>query len=143
MSGRAFLDTNVFVYNFDAGAPAHKRQVARRLIQNALQHRQTVVSDQVAQEFVNVARNKFATPLSVPDLQLLLQRIFDPLLVVHSSLDLFRDALDIHARFQISWYDALIVASAASAGCSVLYSEDLPHGAKIAGVKIENPFRVS
>ena len=141
MSGKAFLDTNVFLYNFDAGAPAPKRLAARRLIEDALQRRQTVISYQVIQEFVNVARTKFAKPISVPDLQLLVERVLAPLMTIQPSADLVRDALDIHARYQISWYDALIVAAAATANCSVLYSEDLQDGAKIGGVRIENPFR--
>jgi predicted nucleic acid-binding protein len=66
--------------------------------------------------------------------------VFRPLIVVNSSIELFREALGIHARHQISWYDSLIVAAASEAHCSILYTEDLQHGAKIGGVRIENPF---
>ena len=87
-----------------------------------------------------MARAKFAKSITVPDAQLLVERIFRPLLAIYPSAELFRDALDNHARFQISWYDALIVTAAAQARCSILYSEDFQHGARIAGVRIENPF---
>lgn len=141
MSGRAFLDTNIFVYNFDASATAGKRSVASQLIQDGLERGRCVISYQVIQEFLNVARSKFAVPLSVPDLQVVVRSILKPLLVVLPSPDLFCGALDIHVRYQISWYDSLIVAAAAEAGCSVLYTEDLQHGARLNGVTIENPFR--
>lgn len=40
----------------------------------------------------------------------------------------------------LAFYDALIVAAAADAGCPVLLSEDLQHGRKFGGVTIQNPF---
>jgi predicted nucleic acid-binding protein len=40
----------------------------------------------------------------------------------------------------LSFYDALIVAAAADAGCRVLLTEDLQHGRKFGGVTIQNPF---
>jgi predicted nucleic acid-binding protein len=43
-------------------------------------------------------------------------------------------------EWQISLWDALIVRSAAAAGCTLLLSEDLSHGAVFGGVRIENPF---
>jgi len=39
----------------------------------------------------------------------------------------------------ISFWDALILAAAASAGSSTLYTEDLNHGQVIMGVKVQNP----
>jgi predicted nucleic acid-binding protein len=53
---------------------------------------------------------------------------------------LFREALTIYKRHKLSWYDSLIMAAAVEAGCSVIYTEDMHHGAKIGGVRIENPF---
>jgi len=41
---------------------------------------------------------------------------------------------------RLSFYDALIVASAIEAGCNVLYSEDMQHGRAIGGLTIANPF---
>jgi predicted nucleic acid-binding protein len=64
-----------------------------------------------------------------------------PFLAVDSSIAQYSAALSICSRHQISWYDSLIVAAASEASCSVLYTEDLQHGAKINGVRIENPFR--
>ena len=41
---------------------------------------------------------------------------------------------------RISFWDALVIAAAESAKCSILYTEDLNHGQIIRGVRIENPF---
>jgi predicted nucleic acid-binding protein len=55
-------------------------------------------------------------------------------------------AADVGAAFRIedeariSFWDALIIASAAKAGAVRLLSEDLKAGQVIAGVRIENPF---
>lgn len=141
MSGKSFLDTNVFVYDVDKSAPREKRAVARGLIRDALEQRRGVVSYQVIQEFLNVATRKFSHPLAIPDARNYVTVVFQPLLAVQPSLDLFHEALDIGARYRISWYDSLILAAASKAKCTVLYSEDLSHGTKINGVRVENPFR--
>ena len=112
MSVRAFLDTNIFVYEMDETAPRAKRTIAHGLIRDALKHRQCVVSYQTIQEFLNVATRKFSTLMTIPDAQLYMNTVFQPLLAVHSSIELFGEALDISARYQLSWYDSLIVAAA-------------------------------
>ena len=144
MNAKAFLDTNIFLYDVDAAAPRAKRKIARDLIRDALKRRQNVVvSYQIIQEFLNVATGKFSTAITIPDAQRYLNTVFRPLLAVHSSVELFHAALDIGARYRISWYDSLVVAAAGEAKCSVLYSEDLSHGTKLNGVRIENPFRAN
>jgi predicted nucleic acid-binding protein len=143
MSDRAFLDTNVFVYDIDALAPAAKRKIAHDLIRDALTQRRSVISYQVIQEFLSVATRKFSGSITITDAQLYVNTVFRPLLGVHSSVELFHEALDLGARYRLSWYDSLIVAAASQARCSVLYTEDLDHGAKIHGVRIENPFRAA
>jgi predicted nucleic acid-binding protein len=49
-------------------------------------------------------------------------------------------ALDLHEKHALSYWDALIVASAHIAGCSVLLTEDMGNGDVLAGVKLINPF---
>jgi predicted nucleic acid-binding protein len=50
-------------------------------------------------------------------------------------------ALDLAERYRLAVYDAVIVAAASLAGCSVLYTEDLQHGQRIDGLVVRNPFR--
>ena len=49
-------------------------------------------------------------------------------------------AMEIEERYQLSFWDAMIVQAAESAGCEILYSEDFTHGREYEGVLIVNPF---
>jgi predicted nucleic acid-binding protein len=140
MSDRIFLDTNIFVYSVDAATGA-KAAIADNLIRRALAEQNAWISYQVIQEFLNVALRKFQVPLPVEQARRYLTTVFRSLGVVHSSLGLFSEATEICSRHRLSWYDSLILAAATEAGCSVLYTEDLQHGAKLNGILIENPFR--
>ena len=48
----------------------------------------------------------------------------------------------IEARYQLGFWDALIIASAQQQGCDSLLTDALPHGQQIDGVHILNPFTV-
>jgi predicted nucleic acid-binding protein len=139
MSGRFFLDTNIFVYSFDASSPKKAVQ-AKKLIRSAIETRGGIVSYQVVQEFFNVALRRFAKPMSGTDAEQYLATTFRPLLSVHSSLALYGEALRIGTRFRLAWYDSLIVASAIEGQCDLLYSEDFQNGQQIGSVMISNPF---
>jgi predicted nucleic acid-binding protein len=141
MSGRFFLDTNVFVYTFDASAPA-KASKAITLVRDAIKTRIGVISYQVVQEFFNVAMRRFESPMSAAEADQYLAATFRPLLAVHSSPALFGEALRLGSKFQLAWYDSLIVAAAIEAQCDVLYSEDLQHGQRLESVTVTNPFAI-
>jgi len=49
-------------------------------------------------------------------------------------------AVGLQRRYQINWWDALIVNSAIVLGCSVLWTEDLSNGQLYGSVMIRNPF---
>jgi len=139
MNGRYFLDTNVFVYSFDAGAPAKARR-ATELIRRAVATGKGIVSFQVAQEFFNVALRRFAQPMTVAEAEQYLATVFRPLLAVHSSQVLYAEALRLSDRYRLSWYDALIVAAAIEGQSSLLFSEDLQHGQRFGDLRVQNPF---
>jgi predicted nucleic acid-binding protein len=141
MSGRKFIDTNVFVYALDPAAPPKKLKSARALIRSAIADRDGVVSYQVIQELVNVALRKFTVPVAPADLGDFIDGSFRRMLIVHSSLELFHAALSIQTRYRLAWYDSIIVAAAVESGCASLYSEDLQDGARYGGVQVANPFR--
>lgn len=139
MNGRFFLDTNVFVYSFDASVPAKARR-ARQLIRRAVATRKGIVSYQVVQEFFNVALRRFAQPMTVPEAEQYLATVFRPLMAIHSSQALYGEALRLSGKYSLSWYDSLIVAAALEGESSVLYSENLHHGQRFGDLQIENPF---
>jgi predicted nucleic acid-binding protein len=139
MSGRFFLDTNLFVYTFDAQAPA-KAKKAAQLIRRAADTGEGIISYQVVQEFFSVAFRRFPQPMSVAEAEQYLITVLRPLLAVHSSPTIYFEALRIAEKHRISWYDSLIVAAALEGRCERLYSEDFQDGRKIEDLRIENPF---
>ncbi|MGC2185181.1 MAG: PIN domain-containing protein [Terriglobales bacterium] len=139
MSGRFFLDTNIFVYAFDTRSPA-KAKRATQLIRRAVDTGDGLVSYQVVQEFFNVAFRRFQHPMNVAEAEQYLITVFRPLLAVHSSPALYVEAMHIAGKYRLSWYDCLIVAAALQSQCSVLYSEDLQNGQEIENLRIDNPF---
>ena len=60
--------------------------------------------------------------------------------LIENRVAVFRDALDCQIEFQISFWDASILAAAIAAGASELWSEDFQNGRIYRGVKIVNPF---
>jgi predicted nucleic acid-binding protein len=48
--------------------------------------------------------------------------------------------LDVHRRFQLSFYDSLLIASALAQGCDYFVSEDLTHDQRIFSMRIIDPF---
>jgi predicted nucleic acid-binding protein len=67
--------------------------------------------------------------------------IYAALTVLRPSVDDLLAAIDLHRLHELSIWDALIVRSARSSGCRVLYSEDLQHGRSFDGVVVVDPFR--
>ncbi len=139
MSGD-FLDTNVIVYLFDETAP-DKSATARLIVSSALDEGSGVVSFQVVQEVLNVLTRKLRVVARPADARDFLRETLLPLWTVQPSAALYARALDLKDRLGIAFYDSLIVAAAQEAGCKRLLTEDLQHGQRIDGLRIENPFR--
>ena len=47
--------------------------------------------------------------------------------------------LDLEARYQISFWDALVIQAAQEGGAEILYSEDLSDGQRYGTVLVKNP----
>ena len=139
MSDRYFLDTNIIIYSFNEREPA-KQERAQNLIETGLKENHTMVSYQVVQEFINAAIRKFTVPMSHGDCRLFIDNVLSHFWEVYASRQLVNSALDLSERWQYSFYDALIIAAALEASCTVLYSEDLQHRQKIYSLQIINPF---
>lgn len=139
MSGRFFLDTNIFVYSFDPSA-APKARRAIQLIREGVATHQGVISYQIVQEFFNVSLRRFQPPMTVAEAEQYLSTIFRPMLSVHSSPALFAEALQLSHKHRVGWYDSLIIAAAVESQCSILFTEDLNHGQRFGAVQIQNPF---
>ena len=135
---REFVDTNVLVYAHDVSAGA-KRDRAQELLTSLWASGHGCLSIQVLQEFYVTVTRKVARPLDpgaaaqvVSDLGRWRTHAPQP----HDVLE----AIRLHGRNRISFWDAMILHSAAALECRVVWSEDLKPGRSSAGVFIENPF---
>ena len=136
MPGRVFLDANVLVYAQDAGS-AKKQQISREVIARLSSSADGVISTQVIQEFYVAATRKLGVPPLAAKGILKTFAVFE---TVQVSPALIQEAVDCSILNQLSFWDALILAAAAAAGCGVVLSEDLNPGQVILGVKVKNPF---
>lgn len=137
--GRAFFDTNIFVYSFDAAEP-EKRRKAALLVERHRDAGRLALSTQVLQEFFWVTTRTMRKPLSVEQARREVERLaeLDPLQV---DSRLVVNAIDRSRSAQISFWDGLVVEAALRAGCSTLYSEDLQDGWVVDGrLTVVNPF---
>lgn len=136
MRADAFVDTNILLYAISTDPEeAAKKQRAREIL--ALPD--WGLSIQVLQEFYVNATRPPQPAMRHEDAeaairQLLLRSVAD------NNAALLLDALRLKARYQLSYWDAAIVAAAMQLDASTLYSEDLQNGQEFEGVKVVNPF---
>lgn len=129
----AFLDTNVLLYLFSAD-PA-KADRAEELVAIG-----AVVSVQVLNEFVAVARRKLSMPWG--EIAESVRIIQDVCVVEPLTVDVHDDARRLAEQYLLAWYDALIVSAALASRCKTLFSEDLHDGLRVDNsLTVRNPFR--
>ena len=138
MSDKVFLDTNVLVYLYDRDAPQKQAKSTAILEQNS-KTADLVISTQVLQEFYVTVNRKFSRYVSEAE-TVLAMRDLRELLTIPIDVGMIFDAIELGRRFQLSFWDALIVQAALVAGCTRLLTEDLQHGQRIGDLVIENPF---
>ena len=138
MSADVFLDTNILIYAIEVDGPApEKSAVAKGLVRRT----DYSVSTQVLGEFYRaVTSARRSVPLSHEDatawVQLWKRNPVHSITVAHVDL-----AIELRKRFDIQYFDALIISAARIAGCSKLFSEDLNPGQNDGGVTVSNPFK--
>jgi predicted nucleic acid-binding protein len=136
MASRSFIDTNVLVYAEASDAP-EKQRAALALLKVLYEEGLGVLSTQVLQEYCNVALRKLKLPAHRVRSQLDLYEQFE---VVQVTPAIIRAGLDLHQTRSVSFFDAIVLASAHTAGCEVIWTEDMNAGETINGLRISNPF---
>jgi predicted nucleic acid-binding protein len=137
MNDKCFVDTNILVYAHDRAA-GDKHDRARALIEKLWNSGGAVLSTQVLQELCINVRRKSGHPLSVEETRRLIQDYSSWTIMINTAESVV-EALDIESRYNISFWDALIVQAAGSSGATVVYSEDLAHGQRYGSVRVVNP----
>ena len=130
------VDTNILVYAFDkAGQHGQKEQRSRSLIASS----NFGTSAQILQEFFVVVTRKFRRPETYDRAALQVEALSRlPCVAIDSHIVV--SAIAISRRFQISYWDAAVIAAAEDIGAPTVYTEDLNHGQKYGTVTVINPF---
>jgi predicted nucleic acid-binding protein len=134
---RSFIDSNLVVYANDCSSGA-KQEQAITLIQELMTSQTGVISTQVLQEYAQVATNKLGQDSAVVLRQL---RLLENFRIVPLTGKTVRRAVEIQTSYQISFWDANIIAAAEAADCDRILSEDLNAGQLYAGIEVVNPFQ--
>ena len=133
----SFYDSNILLYAISsAPEEAYKQALARRL----LDEDDWGLSAQVLQEFyVNATKAKKPAMSRQAAAEFIEIIVADrPCIAIDATL--VQQALVVQARYQLSYWDAAIVAAAQRAGAAFLLSEDMNHGQSYGSVQVLNPF---
>jgi predicted nucleic acid-binding protein len=131
---KPFIDSNVVLYLFSSDTA--KADKAEQVLEAG-----GFISVQVLNEVTSVCLRKLKmTWQEVDEVHLALKATC---VVLPLTLATHQMAVQFSKRFQLSFYDANIVASAVSSGTSTLLSEDMQSGLMIDGLSIQNPFTKS
>ena len=129
---KAFFDTNVFLHLLSSDI--EKADQAESVLRSG-----GIISVQVLNELVNVARRKLVLPWE--EINEFLYLIRSLCLTEPLTLETHSKGVYLAERYGFGVYDAMIVAAALVAGCQVLYSEDMQDGQQIDDqLQISNPF---
>jgi predicted nucleic acid-binding protein len=137
MADKFFVDTNILLYAHDRSAGV-KHERARQLLERLWTSGKGVLSTQVLQELCINLRRKIARPLAVEETRQIIQDYLSWEIVVNTPASTLH-ALEIEVRYKISFWDALVLHAAESAGAAVVYSEDLSTGQTYGAVQVVNP----
>ena len=123
MNAMRFVDTNVLLYSIST-VPNEAAKAMQA--QSLMTCQDIVISVQVLQEFyVQATRPNRSNALTHEEI----------------TIAIVEDALSIKARYQLSYWDAAIIAAARAMNCQEVLSEDMNHGQEYGGVKVTNPFK--
>ena len=133
-----FVDTNILIFAHNRSA-GDKHIQARDLIRTLWQSGEGCLSIQVLQEFYVNVTQKVAKPLT-QDVAAQIIADLSVWQVYRPGLEDVLDTIRLQGRYQISFWDAMIVSSAIQLGCQTIWSEDLNPGQVYDSVAVTNPF---
>lgn len=138
MSDRVIVDTNILVYAYDADA-GEKRVKAAAIIDTLWDQSTGVLPTQVLAEFFITITRRVKRPLSLDDARQIIEDYRAGWTILTTTPDTVLLAIDGVKNNQLSFWDAMVWASAVINGVPAIYSEDMQHGQTLRGVRIENP----
>lgn len=138
MTADCFLDTYVLIYAYDLEAQ-DKHQKAKDIVYSFWNDRGALISTQVLQEFYVNVTSKIPHPLSLATARSIIEQ-YQVWPVITNTTESVVRASEIQERYQLSFWDSLIISSAEKGGAKTILSEDFSHDQSIVGIRIQNPF---
>jgi predicted nucleic acid-binding protein len=135
-SERFTLDTNLLVYSVDSMAGA-RHELAIEIVDRATERDCNLTLQALSEFYAAVTRKRLVGPA---DAAAQVEDWLGAFRCTTASPTAVLTALNDAAAGRASYWDALLVATAAEAGCKFLLSEDLTDGASLGGVRVCNPF---
>lgn len=136
---KLFLDSNVVIYSLDP-RDRDKQERCLAWLSLAAARNSLTISPQVCAESRSVAVRKLG--LKPKFAREAIERLL-PWCTAPMTAEEVRRAFDLVEARRISWWDALLLASAIGAGCTHFVTEDGQSAPIIEGVKIIDPFVVA
>ena len=136
VEGRFSLDTNILVYAVDRDA-GDRRDLALEIIGQSARGNCVLTLQALAEFFHATTRKRL---LSASQARSLIGDWRSVFTIVMADTNALIDAMDTVSEHGISFWDAMLWATARQAGCSALVSEDLQDGRRLGGIEIINPF---
>jgi predicted nucleic acid-binding protein len=133
MKDSFFIDSNIFLYAF-SDKDSDKQKVAKEIVLN-----RSVVSVQVVNE---VSKNLlYKLSFNEDEILKFIESLYKRHLVAELTKAIFTQASNLRRKYNFSYYDSIIVATALENECNILYSEDMQHNQLIDDkLTIINPF---
>jgi predicted nucleic acid-binding protein len=134
------LDTNVLAYlaGIDrAPDDGHKIDAARSLVRRLAGRARFVAPYQALGELFTLLARAGASRSEARTIVVRLHHAFEG---AEGTAPVFLAAVDLATDHRLQFWDSLILAAAAEAGCSLLLSEDMQHGFIWRGLTVVNPF---
>lgn len=134
MTDKIFIDTNILVYL--SSTEEQKKEKVKKLLYS---QQSASISTQVLSEFSNVIyRKKLFPSEKLLEFMDIFSKIFKIEIITPITV---RDAIKIKEKYQFSFWDSMIIATALENNCNLLISEDMQHNQMIENrLKIINPF---
>lgn len=137
MSAERFtLDANILVYAVDERDTA-KHEAAIAIVEAAIRLDCPLALQAIA-EFYVVSTGKLR--LGARDAAARARQLMTSFEIFSHSPGTVRTAMDEAAAGRFSFWDSMLLASAAEAGCTLVLSEDMKDGARFGAITIVNPF---
>ncbi|MGG6240364.1 PIN domain-containing protein [Nodosilinea sp. AN01ver1] len=137
-ANHCFVDSNIWIYaatQSEDVPPDPRHEAARTLINEIEPYLSVQVINEVC---VNLMR-KFK--FTEPTIQTLISSFYQKYVVCPMDEAILLAASAVRQRYNLSFWDSMIVSTALQSQCPILYTEDMRHGLVVHDVlTIVNPF---